>query len=84
MRYGKSKLFEWNRKCPYHEPIFTILIGGDTLQATEEQNEIYTQSTISIIVTRLIKSSKNGEMLNRLKDKLNLTKEEIDKLIFEL
>lgn len=68
----------------HQEQIFTILICSDTLQVTEEQNEMCSQSTISIIVTRLIKNSKNGEMLDRLKDKLNLTKEEIDKLIFEL
>lgn len=66
------------------EPASVILIGSDKLQMSEELKEINSQSTISIIVTRLIKNSKNGEMLERLKDKLCLTKEEISKIIFEL
>lgn len=66
-----------------HTPAFTILIA-DALKVNDPQKEILLQSTLSVIVTRLVKQSKNGEMLDRLKNRLGLTKEEIDKLIFEL
>jgi hypothetical protein len=49
-----------------------------------QPNDKQELSTTSLIVFRLLAESKGDEMLNRLKVKLNKTKEEIHKIISEL
>ena len=74
----------WNEKIASHKQFFAVHTGSDCLLIQHKELGLMPPSSTSIIISKLLIDSNNNEMMSRLKAKLGLTKEEINKIVSEL